>query len=365
MAEETNSDNSNENTDTKTNKVSFSVKKERIWQVATVVLAIILIAVTFSGGTNITGYAVSGDAGEEVILAQDTGTELLQDKDAAANAFISHLNDNVLQGATAELNSIEVENGMYHLTFAIGGRPYDVYSQDGRKWLQEAVDLDEEPQQPAAQQQAPPPQEIEKSSKPTVELFIMSYCPFGTQAQKGMLPVAELLGDKIEYSVKWVDYIMHDKKEIDENLNQYCIQEVAGDKYLDYLTCFLDSDDHEKCVNTAGIDRAALDTCIEDADAEFKITELYNDKSTWSGGRYPQFNVHSDLNAKYGVGGSPSLVINGQSIQSNRDPASYLRTVCSAFTTAPGECSEQLSSASPSTGFGLGGTGSGSGGECN
>ena len=36
-----------------------------------------------------------------------------------------------------------------------------------------------------------------KKEKPEVELFVMSHCPFGTQIEKGMLPVARLLGDKI------------------------------------------------------------------------------------------------------------------------------------------------------------------------
>jgi hypothetical protein len=35
---------------------------------------------------------------------------------------------------------------------------------------------------------------------------------------------------------------MHDKKEIDENNKQYCIQKEQNDKYSDYLKCFLEAD---------------------------------------------------------------------------------------------------------------------------
>jgi hypothetical protein len=67
----------------------------------------------------------------------------------------------------------------------------------------------------------------------------MSYCPFGTQAEKGILPVVNLLKDKIDFKVKFVNYAMHGKKEIDENNLQYCIQKEEPNKYNSYLTCFL------------------------------------------------------------------------------------------------------------------------------
>ena len=43
---------------------------------------------------------------------------------------------------------------------------------------------------------------VPKSDKPLVELFVMAYCPYGTQAEKGLIPVIELLGDKIDASIK-------------------------------------------------------------------------------------------------------------------------------------------------------------------
>ena len=79
-----------------------------------------------------------------------------------------------------------------------------------------------------------------KSDKPNVELFVMSHCPFGTQAEKGIIPVVNLLKNKINFSVKFVDYSMHGKSEIDENTLQYCIQKEESKKYIPYLTCFLE-----------------------------------------------------------------------------------------------------------------------------
>ena len=40
-----------------------------------------------------------------------------------------------------------------------------------------------------------------KRAVPEVELFIMSHCPYGTQTMKGIVPVVELLGDKIDFEL--------------------------------------------------------------------------------------------------------------------------------------------------------------------
>ncbi|MBU3941884.1 MAG: hypothetical protein KKF74_03150, partial [Nanoarchaeota archaeon] len=47
-----------------------------------------------------------------------------------------------------------------------------------------------------------------KKDKPEVELFVMSHCPYGTQIEKGMLPVARLLGDKIDFNIRFCSYAM-------------------------------------------------------------------------------------------------------------------------------------------------------------
>ncbi|MEM2131153.1 MAG: GILT family protein, partial [Candidatus Woesearchaeota archaeon] len=73
---------------------------------------------------------------------------------------------------------------------------------------------------------------MEKKDKPEVQLFVMSHCPFGTQMEKGILPVVELLGNKIDFKVRFVYYAMHGEVEVKEQLRQYCIQKEQQDKYL-------------------------------------------------------------------------------------------------------------------------------------
>ncbi|MFH1187918.1 MAG: hypothetical protein V1688_03610, partial [bacterium] len=118
------------------------------------------------------------------------------------------------------------------------------------------------------------------------------------------------------------------------------------------------------CIAKANITKTTLDSCVASADKEFKVTENYNDKSAWKG-NYPPFDIYKDDNAKYGIQGSPSLVVNGKTVSGQRDSSSLLGLVCSGFTTPPEECNSKLSSTPPSAGFGFGEAGSGSDGSCN
>ncbi|MBN1896958.1 MAG: hypothetical protein JW789_04530 [Candidatus Aenigmarchaeota archaeon] len=204
---------------------------------------------------------------------------------------------------------------------------------------------------------------ITKSEKPSVEVFIMSYCPYGLQMQKAVLPVMTLLGGKADMEIKWVYYIMHGQKEIDENNIQECIKTVYPDKYIDYATCFTVSGTSDECLTQVGIDSATIDTCIAALDTEFRISELYADQSTWLSGNYPLYNVHAEDNAKYSVGGSPTTVINGKVVSVSRSPEAVKQAVCCAFTNPPPECDTVLSTASASAGIG-GGAGADTAATC-
>jgi hypothetical protein len=274
------------------------------------------------------------------------------------------INKNLMQGGMkANITSVAKENGMFKVMVEIGegAQKQEItsyLSTDGSKFFPSVMDIAETEKKMADQKPAEtkPAAEIPKTDKPTVELFVMSYCPYGTQIEKGILPVVDALGAKIDYTMKFVSYAMHEKKEIDENLKQYCIQKNEPKKLSAYLKCFLKDDTKAAdCLKTTLINPTTLSSCIAATDKQFKITESYNDKASWSNGSFPPFNVDKDANDKYGVKGSPTLVINGvEASAAGRDAASLLKTICSGFKTAPKECSVTLSATAPAPGFGEG-----------
>lgn len=209
------------------------------------------------------------------------------------------------------------------------------------------------PSQDAPVQTPTPPTDLPKTDKPKVELFVMSYCPYGLQVQKAYLPAWELLKKRTDMDVKFVSYAMHEKKEIDENTLQYCIQKEQNDKYIEYLKCFSDSGDSASCMTSAGVNKNKATACVNKANKDFGITKEYEDQSRWLSGAYPVYPIHKDLNTKYGVQGSPTLVINGVEVTNYaRTPESIKQTICAAFKNAPKECDEALSTNSYVAGFG-------------
>ena len=262
------------------------------------------------------------------------------------------------QGLDAEVTSVEKDGNFYVVTLSIDGDELPIYvTKDGKYFANYLYPLEEDTADTNTNTNTNTNTQVDlpKTTKPTVDLFVMSYCPYGTQAEKGILPVVDLLGDKIDFNVRFVYYAMHPSQgEVEENLRQYCIQEEQNSKFNDYLSCFLQAGDNSTCLTEAKIDKTKLNACMTATDKQYQISENKNDKSKWLNGNYPLFNIDKDLNEMYGVGGSPTLVINGVTANSARSPAAYLATICGAFTgdSIPEECSEQLSTTAYDPGFG-------------
>lgn len=192
--------------------------------------------------------------------------------------------------------------------------------------------------------------DVPKSDTPTVELFVMSYCPFGTQIEKGIIPALETLGNSVNFQLKFVDYTLHGKKEFDENIKQYCIEKEYPKNLIGYLKCFT-GENGDTCLAQNAMSATKINNCVSATDKKYKLTELYNKESGERGGN-ASFPIHENENKAYGVTGSPTLVINGTKIESARDSASLLSTMCNAFNNKPSACATELSSVAPGAGFG-------------
>ncbi len=275
------------------------------------------------------------------------------------------LNNLLPKDTNATVSKVTKESGLYKIEAQIQGQDLTLYVTTDKKMLTvqnnmtNVADILADKAKSEAQDQAD--SQPVKNDKPVVELFVMSHCPFGTQIEKGMIPVVKTLGDKIDFKLKFCDFSMHntaddgtaDEHELKEELKQYCISQQQSDKLIPYLECFLgDEKSSDKCMAKVGIDTNKLNSCIASTDSQYNITSGFADKSTWKG-NYPSFPVYANENTQYGISGSPSLVINGKLLKDPaRDSASLLKTICDRFNNAPEECSKTLDSAAPSSGFG-------------
>jgi len=285
--------------------------------------------------------------------------------DEAVKKSVDYVNKNMLsEGVTATSKDAKEENGMYEFKLVIQEKDYSAYvTKNGKLFFAEGIPQAISLDSPLAGSEDAKPVEVVKTDKPDVKVFVMSYCPYGLQAQKMFLPVYDLLKDKADMGIYFVNYAMHGKNEIDENLRQYCIQKEQKGKLAAYLKCFTSAiptaadgtGDFAKCLTATGVEQGKLSACIAATDKEFKVTANYNDKTTWLSGSYPKFDVEGDLNTKYNVQGSPTIVINDQDVSASlatRSPEALKQIICSAFNSQPEECNTVLSADQPSMGFG-------------
>jgi glutaredoxin len=319
----------------------------QFWKIFSLVLLVALVGSVYMNfrGVSFSGQLSSNDVGKKVI---------------------DFINNNLVQpGTSASLVSVKDMGSYYEIITSYQGQQIPVYAtKDGKILFLQAIEMTETQKtqtQTTTQQQT---QDIPKKDVPDVKVFIMSYCPFGIQAVKALLPVMKLLDGKANITIHYVDYIMHGEKEVYENLRQYCIQKEQRDKFYDYMLCFVQSGDYQKCLNEAKVDVNKLNVCMNETDQKYNVTKYYQDRSTWLSGAYPPFLVEKDLNDKYGVRGSPTIIINDKEVRVNRSPEAFKQAICQAFTNPPAECNQTLSTETASPGIGPLTGGSTSSGSC-
>jgi len=335
---------------------AFKVKKgsslrDKPWIVLTFVLGLLVVILLLGNVFNITGNAVSGNK--------------------AGQALVDFA---VAQGIDAQLVDVESEGSLYKVTILIEEEEYPYYvTKDGKYFLLETslIPLTTEDTSTDTTDTTTGVEEIPKLDKPVVELYVFTYCPYGTQAEKGILPVVELLGDKIDFKIRQIG-AMHGDYEKVEAERQLCIEKEYPTKFLDYVLEFaLNSE-----VGVCGGNATCVNPLINSIYTKLGISESKINSCMASDG-LALYNAEVSNSQTWGISGSPTLVINGIEVQTDssyknyvingklipfsRSAETYKEVICELFTTTPSECSQTLSTESPSAGFGASSSGTSSG----
>lgn len=313
-----------------TNSKGFvSGVKKNPWILSTVVLAVLVVVMSFS-------MFYSGSSAK-----------------TAGMSFVDFINSNS-ESEVQLISSEKFSDDLYEVKVLAGEEEVPVHiTKDGKYWVQLYAELNPEPvKETQTTQPETESAEVVKADNPLIQLFVMTHCPYGTQAEKGFLPAMKALGDVAKMEIRFVHYYMHtNNQEEVETPRQVCIREEQSDKFIPYLECFLGSTagtpaEALACQEKVGIDSEALDECISSGRAE----EYYAEDS--------------ELSETYGVRGSPTLVVNGVIAQAGRSAQAYKDVTCSAFNDVPELCGQvSVDSTNPSPGFGYG-TGTATTAQC-
>lgn len=266
-----------------------------------------------------------------------------------------YINNNLMQAGTkAEIKNVTEENGLYKVELSANGQDVTAYmTKDGTKFFPSALDMNKDLKKEAAaadntgdNTQEELAKEIVKSDKPAVELFVMSFCPFGNKAEDTLKPAYDLLKDKVDFSFHYIvnadgDIIqsLHGEKEVAQNEREACVLKNYGkDKWMEFVTyvnanCGSDGSCWEAGAKNTGLDAAKISACVSSEGVNLMKADA---------------QISSDDNAT----GSPTMFINGvktQEVYKYGNSEAYKQVICGAFNTAPSECSATLSSETSTT----------------
>ena len=287
-------------------------------------------------------------------------------KDDIAKKSVDYINKNLLNGQTAVLVSANEESGLIKLIIKIDNSEFDSYATKDGKFLMpyKAIDMDEKTEESAPEENNAPSAEniqqtcesLEKKDNTVVEAYVVSKCPYGLQMQRVLADVVKNAPDLTKnIMVRYMGAVsngkitaMHGDAEAQENLRQICIRDEQKNKYWNYISCHIKAGDVNGCLTSAGIDQGKLNSCMTD-----------NNK----GLAYAQKDF--DLNAKYNITGSPTLILNGGKISESsfggRTSEALKSIICCSSNNKPGICSATLNTAPAAPSFSEGYSSAGSG----
>jgi 2-hydroxychromene-2-carboxylate isomerase len=177
-----------------------------------------------------------------------------------------------------------------------------------------------------------------KETPGTLDVFVMSQCPYGVQALNAMDEVLKnFKGTDLKFNVNYIAngsakagfQSLHGQGEVDEDIRELCVMKKYGKdaKYMDYVLCrnkSIRDGNWEPCA-TNGIDAKAIKACAESDEGKKLLEE----------------NL-ATANA-LGIGASPTWLANGKFKFSGIDAETIRKNLCAHNPTLKG-CDKALSS---------------------
>jgi hypothetical protein len=115
-----------------------------------------------------------------------------------------------------------------------------------------------------------------REAKPrTLDMFVMSHCPYGAQAMVAADTVAQHFGKDLNLNVHFIGQIqgdqlssMHGQEEVNEDLREICAANKypKNNQFAKYLGCRskdLRNTDWQACAKSSGMDEKVIAKCVE------------------------------------------------------------------------------------------------------
>jgi len=288
-------------------------------------------------------------------IPSEIGIDNIVPKDKIGEQTIDFIQNNLANPDTEfSVLGVEEDNGVYEIKFDVMGQEDIAYvTKNGKYLFFQPFDM-----------LPPEPQVFNKTNKPEVDLYVMSFCPFGNQAEELMMPVAELLGDKVDVELRYIVYSnygsgypdycldeenkycsMHGIGELNQGIRELCVQKYQKDKFWDFVKAINDNSTYENVESKwegiaqgLGVNVAQIKTCEKDEGIALLSEEL-----NLTGQKYPVQDPSKHQGSEsIKIGGSPTITINGMIFDGERSADGYKEAICSAMANPIPECEQTL-----------------------
>lgn len=187
--------------------------------------------------------------------------------------------------------------------------------------------------------------ETKSANAAKLDFYVMSQCPYGTQVEDAIAPVMKKMGDVINLNINYILYpaanyvgqedkycidglcSMHGIPELKGNIVQLCVNEIAPEKGLDFISCQNKTADKipgnwESCVEALELDKEKVEACYEGD----KGLELMRENAKFA----------EEIQAQ----GSPTIYLNDKLYQGGRSDLDFQRAICQTIDSQHKECAD-------------------------
>jgi predicted DsbA family dithiol-disulfide isomerase len=219
-------------------------------------------------------------------------------------------------------------------SFAVGA--VSVRVADGRGFVMPQIRKQPAAAEAKAEPNASPQSPATRPGAVRADLYVMSQCPFGVQAENAFKDVVAKFGKELDLRVEFIGNTtasgelasLHGPTEVKGDALQICAQKYAPEKSFDFILCQNENmkevaTNGEACATKLGMPVEKILACADGPEGKSLLTASF-------------------LRAKQaGAQGSPTMVFEGRKYEGGRKPMDLIKAICNAATgKRPAACAD-------------------------
>lgn len=335
-------------------------KKNLDYIIGGIIIIALVVSLVFIIVKKENNDVVGDDVAEEEITGKKVSKKV---SEKIENKLTVAFDERFAPEAEVVFNEIREESKLYKIYMTIDGNDFEVYlTKDYNKFLPQVIDLDELLEEIEGESKIDLSVENKKAlgfaenSKPRLDYFVMSFCPYGNPADENASKIHAVFGDSVEVVPHYIVNLdekngynsLHGVQEAHQDIRELCVLENYGkDKFFEFtltsnekLTDKNADAEWQAVAWEVGVDVNIIANCEQSKGLEIAKREMEVSNNTKVKGQ----------NGAGPISGSPTMLVNGEKVGNS---ASVIQeALCESFGEGerPVVCDQDIESAEAASG---------------